>query len=118
MNRDHIDPFIDYIGLCYPGIWEDIGTLSACLPSMVESGMPARLLVLETMQSDELHQLRHRSLKELFQFSDSFRLSGLNGGHREPVTDGTDEMNGRSAGSPATVALPCSSELCLDSVSA
>ncbi len=42
----------------------------------------------------------------------------MGGGHQVPVTDGTDVMNGRPAGSPVAVALPCSSELCLDSVSA
>jgi hypothetical protein len=60
--------FLDYIDLIRPGLKGQICNLSAILPQIVENRFPPQKLVLETLTSNLLPQLRNRSLEELFQF--------------------------------------------------
>jgi hypothetical protein len=60
--------FLDYIDILHPNLKEDTSNLSAILPSIVESGLPSKRIVLETYSSDRLAELSNRPFNELFQF--------------------------------------------------
>lgn len=60
--------FLDYIDLIRPGLKGQICNLSTILPQIVENQLLPQKLVLETLTSNLLPQLRNRSLEELFQF--------------------------------------------------
>ena len=64
MLRPQIGGLLDYIDFFRLGLKEDISSLSAILPTIVESGLPSHKIVLETYSSDQLGELYHRSFSE------------------------------------------------------
>ncbi|KAF8855966.1 hypothetical protein BDZ45DRAFT_745972 [Acephala macrosclerotiorum] len=68
LPRPQIPLFLDYIDLIRPGLKEQVCNLSTVLPQIVDNRLPPRKLVLETLTSNLLPQLRSSSLEELFKF--------------------------------------------------
>jgi hypothetical protein len=60
--------FLDYIDLIRPGLKEQASYLSAVLLHIVDNRLQPQRLVLETLTSNLLSELRNRPLEELFQF--------------------------------------------------
>ncbi len=82
---------------------------------MIEKGLPARMLVLETVPSSELLQLRHHSLHKLFQFSGFFQWHGLNDYDPASVTKTTGEMVNLTVENCVETIRACSPEVPVDS---
>jgi hypothetical protein len=59
--------FIDYIDFVHPVLKEQVRTISALLPGILENGLPPTRIVLETYSRNQFAELRNRSLNELFQ---------------------------------------------------
>lgn len=84
---------MDYIGLCHPGLTEQIGDLSALLPDLEEHGLPAdKRLVIETIPR---HELSGHPLEGLFQFSNDHDSEPLDGSVEEtsPIPVAADDAS-------------------------
>ena len=74
LRRGHDQGVVDYVGLCHPGLKEQISNLSFVLRGIVASELPPKRLVIETIPD---HDLSDHPFEELFQFSNDRNLSKL-----------------------------------------